>query len=59
MLLGIDSVVCGVWYGIVKLCGDGVLMRGDVSRGCSVVWCKALCCDVGLCVVGYRVRVML
>ena len=31
MLLGVGSVVCGVWYGVVKLCGDGVVMCGDGS----------------------------
>ena len=50
MLLGVCSIVCGVWYGVVKLCGDGKVM-GDVSLGCSVVWCRALCCCVS-CMCG-------
>ena len=30
----------------MELCGDVVVMCGDVSFGCSVVWRRALCCGV-------------
>ena len=32
-------VVC-----VVKLCCDGIVMRGDVLLDCSVVWYRPLCC---------------
>ena len=44
MLLGEGSVMGGGWYGVVKLCGDGVVMCDDVLLGCSVVCCKAYWC---------------
>ena len=52
MWLGVGSKVSGAWYGVVKLCGDGLAMCGDGSWG-FLWWC------VELCVVMYRVHVVL